>query len=154
MARGREAAGGVAPMHIGAVKGTGKKGKDIKGKGRRRVSCKLRRRGGAKKLVGEEQGQHMRQLPKEMSHQERLQKGQRDMKKAKDSGKPFVDRKQTAGITDDEIMCVVIEGILNMAGSSLDCVFAVMEKPSLGNHTVRWKRLFVLLIISVVQESM
>ena len=105
MARGREAAGGVAPMHIGAVKGTGKKGKDIKGKGRRRVSCKLRRRGGAKKLVGEEQGQHMRQLPKEMSHQERLQKGQRDMKKAKDSGKPFVDS------TDDGITVAVIEGI-------------------------------------------
>ena len=40
------------------------------------------------------------------------------MKKAQDSGKPFVDRKQTAAITDDEISGAVIEGISNMASSS------------------------------------
>ena len=33
-ARAREAAGGVVPMQIGAVKGKGKKGKDVKGKGK------------------------------------------------------------------------------------------------------------------------
>ena len=36
---------------------------------------------------------------------------QRDMARAKDSGKPFVDRKQTAAITDDDINGAVIEGI-------------------------------------------
>ena len=56
------------------------------------------------------------------------------------SRRPFVDRKQTAAITDDVFTSAVIEGISNMASSSRNCVFAVTEKPSLGNHAVRWKR--------------
>ena len=44
------------------------------------------------------------------------------MQKAKDSSKPFVDRKQTAAITDDEITTAVIEGIPNMTSSSHDHV--------------------------------
>ena len=34
IARASEVAGGVAPLQIGAVKGKGKKGKDVKGKGK------------------------------------------------------------------------------------------------------------------------
>ena len=53
------------------------------------------------------------------------------MKRAKDSGMPFVDRKQTAAITDDEITGAVIDGVPNVASSSHDYVFAVMERSSL-----------------------
>ena len=70
---------------------------------------------------------------------------QRDMKKATDSGKPVLDRKQTAPINDDEITDAVIEGIPNLASSSHDSVFVVTEKPRRGNHAVRWKTLLVLL---------
>ena len=54
------------------------------------------------------------------------------MKKAKDSGKSFVDRKQTAAITDDEITDAVVEGMPNMASSSHDYLFAVTEKVKSG----------------------
>ena len=59
---------------------------------------------------------------------------QRGMKKAKGSGKPFDDRKQTAANTDDEITGAVVEGMPNMASSSHDYLFAVMEKSRLGNQ--------------------
>ena len=73
------------------------------------------------------------------------------MKKAKDSGKSCVDRKQTATITDDVITGAVIEGIPHMASSSHDNVFAVTEGPHLGNHVIRCKRLVGLMIITFVQ---
>ena len=79
-----------------------------------------------------------------------------DTTEAKDSGKLFVDRKQTAAISDDEITGVV-RGHANHG--SHDNVFAVTEKPSLGNHAVRWKRVVLLIIslvtqpVSVLQES-
>ena len=70
----------------------------------------------------------------------------------KGSGKPFVDRKQADAKTDDEIMCFVIECISSMAISSHDFVFAGADKPSLGNHAVRWKIQVVVLIVLFVQE--
>ena len=39
-----------------------------------------------------------------------------------------------------------------MAISSHDFVFAGTDKPSLGNHAVRWWRLVVVLIVLLVQE--
>ena len=76
---------------------------------------------------------------------------QREMKKTKGSGKPSVDTKQTTAIRDDEITGAVIEGIPNMASSSHDHVFAVTERPRLGNHVIRWKRLVVFMMTTVVQ---
>ena len=70
-------------------------------------------------------------LPEERSHQKRLQKPPTWHEEAKDSGMPFVDRKQTAAITDDEITGAVIDGVPNVASSSHDYVFAVMERSSL-----------------------
>ena len=53
---------------------------------------------------------------------------------------------------DDKTTGAVIEGISTMASSSHDYVCAVTDRPRLGNHAVRWKRLIVSLITSIVQE--
>ena len=56
------------------------------------------------------------------------------MKKAKEQGKPFVDTKQAAEITDEqseEITGALIEG---MACSSRDYVFDVTHVPRLDKH--------------------
>ena len=61
--------------------------------------------------TGEEQGQAMHLLSKERSRQERLQNPTASHKKAQDSGKAFVDKKQTATIANDEITNAVIESV-------------------------------------------
>ena len=50
------------------------------------------------------------------------------MKKAKQSGTPFVDRTQAVAITDDEIAGAVLEGIPNMASGSHVLEFAMAER--------------------------
>ena len=77
------------------------------------------------------------------------------MKKAKEQGKPFEDRKQAAAITDDQgeqRTGAVIEGISNMANSSRDYVLAVTEGPRLDNNAIRWKKLIVLMLITFMHE--
>ena len=135
-------------MQIGAVYGKVKKGKDVKGKGKGELMQ-------AKMLAENIQHKQCFHCRNKGNVKSDCRIRQRHMKKAKGSGKPFVDRKQTAAITDDEMITgAVVEGMSNMTCSSHDYLFAVMEKSRLGNHTVRCKRLVVLLIIFFVLEPM
>ena len=74
------------------------------------------------------------------------------MKKAKDSGKPFVDRKQTAAITVDDITGAVIKGVPHAASSSHDFTFAVTDSSSMDNYADWCKKLVVLLLITFMHE--
>ena len=148
IARAREAAGGVPPIQIGAVQVKVKKGKDVKGKGKGELMQ-------AKMLAENIQHKQCFHCRNKFHVKSDCRIRQRHKKKAKGLGKPFVDRKQTAAVTDDEMITgAVVEGMFNMASSSHDYLFAVMEKSRLGNHTVRWQRVFVLLIIFFLLEPM
>ena len=76
------------------------------------------------------------------------------MKKVKDLGKPFVDRKQTAAITDDEITRAVIEGISKMASSShtTTCLPVWATTPSDGRVWLLGQRSAIDLIQEIPQR--
>ena len=136
-------------MQIGTVKGKGKKeGTDVKGKGGGELVQAEKKKDDAKKLAEKKKEKRCFYCQNKGTVKSDCRNRQRDMTEAKDSGKLFVDTKQTAAISDDEITSVV-RG--HAHHGSHDNVFAVTEKPSLGNHAVRWKRV-VLLIISLVQQ--
>ena len=128
----REAARGAAPMQIGEAKGTGE------------LVQAEKEKDDAKKLAEKNTDKQCCDCWKKGHVKSGCRNRLCDMK--------FVNRKQTTAIADDEITCVVIEGIPNMASSCHDCVFAMTEKPSLGNNAIRWKRLVVHSIISFPQE--
>ena len=69
-------------------------------------------------------------LTKEKSRRKRLQKPPACHEESEELKQAVRRQKQTAAITDDEITGA-------MARSSHDYLFAVTEKPSLGNHAVR-----------------
>ena len=139
-------------MQIGAVKGKGKKGQDVKGKSKGELIQAKKERDDAQTLAEKNKDWQCFCCQKKGHIKSDCRKGQREMQKAKESGKPFVDREQTAAITDDEITGAVIEGNPNVASSSHDNKFAVTESQSLGSHGCGWKRLVVLMIITSVQE--
>ena len=58
----REAGGGAAPMHIGAVKGKGKKGTDVTGKGRGDLMQAEKERDDAKNLAEKSNDRHSERL--------------------------------------------------------------------------------------------
>ena len=118
-ARALEAAGGVAPMQIGAVKGNGNTGKDVKGKGKGEVM--QAERDDVAELAEKNEDKQCFDCQWKGQIKSDCRYLQRDMKKATVSRQQLVD-KQAARITDHEINGTVIEGIH---------VFAVTEKPSL-----------------------
>ena len=85
----------VCAKQIGAVKGKGKKGKDVKGEGKRRARASREGERRRHEAGREEQGQAVLLLPEESHFKSGCRIRQRDMKKAKGSGEPFLDKKPT-----------------------------------------------------------
>ena len=103
VARARVSVGGVAPMQIGAVKGRVRMARTSGAKVKARP-CQLKRR----KMT------HPNLAEASVCKEKCCVKSDyrihwRDLSNSKDSGEPFVDRKQTSAITDDKISSVVIE---------------------------------------------
>ena len=92
-------------MQIGEVKGKGKKVKSVKGRGEGRDD--------ATKLAEKNRDKQCFCCQKTSHIKSNCRNRQRDVKKAKESGEPVVDRKPAAAITDDQdddITGAVIEG--------------------------------------------
>ena len=136
IARASEAAGGVAPMQIGTVKGKGNEGEDVKGKCRRELVRAEKEKDDAKKLAAKNKDKQCFYCQKKGHVKNGCRNRQRDMKKAKDSDGPIVDSKQTETDTDGDVTSPVVVGIPTMASSSHDYVIAVTEKSHVWASTL------------------
>ena len=94
-------------MLIGWVKGSGAKGKDVKGKGKGVLMQAEKERDDAKKLAQKNKDKQCFHCRRKKGHVKcDCRDRQCVMKKARDSGKPFVDRKQTAAITENQVWAI------------------------------------------------